>query len=361
MKLSLGIVGLPNVGKSTLFNALTANSVPAENYPFCTIDPNVGIVPVIDPRLDSLAELVKPKKVTPAVVEFWDIAGLVKGAAGGAGLGNKFLANIRSVSAIVHLVRAFENKNITHVEERIDPKRDIEIINAELILKDLDTVNLKLQQLEGRARADRSLIFSYEQILGLSKHLDSGKLASDYKLPTDESVAELVNSMFLLTNKPVLYVINCPDSIANDAIDLVRNAVEPSAQIMTMDVKLESEIAALPASEQKLYLSELGIVEPSLARLTREVYNLLGLISFFTAGEQEVRAWTITNGMKAPQAAGTIHTDFERKFITADIVKFEDFILAGGWNEAKEQGKVKLGGKDYTMCDGDVVLFRHNA
>ncbi|MBL8014797.1 MAG: redox-regulated ATPase YchF [Candidatus Doudnabacteria bacterium] len=361
MNLSLGIVGLPNVGKSTLFNALTNNDVPAQNYPFCTIDPNVGIVPVMDPRLDKLAELVRPAKVTPAVVEFWDIAGLVKGAASGAGLGNKFLANIRNVSAIVHVVRAFENGNITHVENSVDPKRDIDLINSELILKDIETVSDKVKFMDGRARADRKLQPQLDFLLALEKHLNEGKLAKDIEVPNDEDIQELFNSLFLLTSKPVIYVVNTDASNAEANVSLVKQVINPGDMVVPMDIQLEFEISALPEPDKTQYLQELGMNEPTLAKLSRAAYDLLGLMSFFTAGEQEVRAWTITKGTKAPQAAGVIHTDFEKKFITADIVKCDDFLSAGGWVGAKEQGKVKLGGKDYVMEDGDVVLFRHNA
>jgi GTP-binding protein YchF len=361
MNLSLGIVGLPNVGKSTLFNALTNNDVPAQNYPFCTIDPNVGIVPVMDPRLDKLTELVKPEKTTPAVVEFWDIAGLVKGAASGAGLGNKFLANIRNVSAIVHVVRAFENDGIIHVENSVDPERDIQLINSELILKDLESVDAKVKNMEGRARADRKLAPQLELLQKLQSHLNEGKLAVTFEVPEDEEMQEMVNSLFLLTSKPVIYIANCTESNMAEAVAKIQSIVHPTAKVIGMDIKLEAEIAALPKEDRAEYLKELGMEEPALAKLTREAYALLNLISFFTAGEQEVRAWTITEGMTAPQAAGVIHTDFESHFITAEIVKFEDFIASGGWQGSKDSGKVRLGGKDYVMQDGDVVLFRHNA
>lgn len=350
---------MPNVGKSTLFNALTNNDVPAQNYPFCTIDPNVGIVPVMDPRLDKLTNLVKPEKTTPAVVEFWDIAGLVKGAASGAGLGNKFLANIRNVSAIVHVVRAFKDGNITHIEDSIDPKRDIELINSELILKDLESIDAKLGTLEGRARADRKLEPQFNTLKSLREHLDSGQLAISFDVGKDEDTIELVDSLFLLTAKPTIYVVNTTSSQAQAGIDLVKSVVYPGAQVIAMDIKLEFEISTLPKEDQAEYLKELEMDEPALAKLTRAAYELLGLCSYFTAGEQEVRAWTIHKGDKAPAAAGVIHTDFEKKFITADVVKFQDFLDAGGWTEAREQGKVKLGGKDYTVEDGDVMLFKH--
>jgi len=362
MNLSLGIVGLPNVGKSTLFNALTQNNIPAENYPFCTIDPNVGIVPVVDSRLQKLAELVKPAKITPAVVEFWDIAGLVKGAASGAGLGNKFLANIRNVSAIVHVVRAFANSNILHVEDSVDPIRDIDLVNTELILKDLETVDAKIKSYAGQVRADQKLLPTMAMLEKLQQELSEGKLANAFLYDAkDVNQQEMFHSLFLLTAKPVLYIVNCTESEQAEAVKKVAAYVNPQDKVLPMDIKLEGEIASLPLADQSEYLQELGLLEPAIARLSREAYALLGLISFFTAGEQEVRAWTIEDGYKAPQAAGVIHTDFEKKFITAEVVKFEDFILAGGWIGAKPQGKVKLSGKEYVMEDGDVVLFRHNA
>lgn len=362
MKLSLGIVGLPNVGKSTLFNALTNNQVPAENYPFNTIDPNVGVVPVLDNRLKQLTDLVRPAKVTPATIEFWDIAGLVKGAASGEGLGNQFLANIRNVAAIVHVVRAFESTNIHHVEQTLDPKRDIELINTELILKDLETVDSKISTTQGRARAnpkDKPLL---DMLLDLQTHLQQGKLANEFAYnQQDAGMQELMQSMFLLTAKPVIYLVNTEESKSEQNIATIKAAVPADSLVVGMDIKLESEISALPPAEQQEYLDELGLSEPAIARLTREAYKLLGLISFFTAGEQEVRAWTITRGTRAPQAAGVIHTDFEKKFITSEVVSFEEFVSCGGWLGSKDKGKVKLGGKDYVMQDGDVVLFRHNA
>jgi hypothetical protein len=362
MKLSLGIVGLPNVGKSTLFNALTNNNVPAENYPFNTIDPNVGVVPVMDPRVDQLAALIKPDKVTPAVIEFVDIAGLVKGASKGEGLGNQFLANIRNVNAIVHVVRAFADANVTHVESSLDPKRDIELIDTELLLKDLETVAPKVKLLEGRAKPDPKLRYQVDWIIALQSHLESGKLANTFDIgQKDEKLIEIRESLFLLTDKPVLYVVNSTEKEAEEAVQLVRSVVGEGPGILALDNKLEYEISQLDAADRKQYLEELGMGEPGLAKLTRASYDLLGLISYLTAGEKEVRAWTISKGSTAPIAAGEIHTDFTKKFIAADVCKFEDFIALGGWTEAKAQGKVKLQGKEYIVQDGDVVTFRIGA
>ncbi len=362
MKLSLGIVGLPNVGKSTLFNALTNNQVPAENYPFNTIDPNVGIVPVVDPRLSKIKEVVNPVKVIPATIEFWDIAGLVKGAASGEGLGNKFLANIRNVNAIVHVVRAFTNDNIQHVEQSVDPERDIELINTELILKDLETIESKIHSMGGVARANPKMKPALEMVEELKKHLDSGNLANTFEFDRkDADKVEAYSSMFLLTAKPVIYLVNTTEAESVQNVDKIKSIVGTNSLVIGMDIKLESELSELGPEDQQEYLEELGLEEPALARLTREAYKLLGLMSFFTAGEQEVRAWTVKVGSTSPQAAGTIHTDFEKRFITSEVVKYQDFVDAGGWLGAKDSGKVKLGGKDYVVQDGDVMLFKHNA
>ena len=362
MKLSLGIVGLPNVGKSTLFNALTNNNVPAENYPFNTIDPNVGIVPVMDPRLEELDELVQPHKKVPAVIEFYDIAGLVKGASKGEGLGNQFLANIRSVNAIVHVVRAFEDENVHHVESTVKPSRDIDMINTELILKDIETVEAKLKTMEGRARADVKLRSQLEWLKQLLEHIGGDSLAHSFDVnQKDESINELRKSLFLLTDKPVLYLVNCEDNQQEEATKLVMGIVGKDSVVLALDNQLEYEISQLDPADKEEYLNELGMGEPGLAKLTRASYELLGLMSYFTAGEKEVRAWTIRRGATALQAAGEIHTDFIKKFIAADVCKLDDFLSTGGWVKAREQGLVKLQGKDYVMQEGDVVEFRIGA
>ncbi len=360
MNLSLGIVGLPNVGKSTLFNALTKQQVAAENYPFCTIDPNVGVVAVADPRLYKIAEIARPAKVTPAIVEFVDIAGLVKGAAQGEGLGNKFLSNIKEVSAIVHLVRAFQNSNITHVENSIDPQRDIELINTELILKDLDTIQVRINAIKSRARFDKDMAEQLEHFESLQKHLSDGKLAIDFEKPAGEVAALERKSLFLLTDKPVIYLINVNDESAAEAIGVIRKIVGDKP-IITMDVKTESDLASMDDETRNEFMKELGIQETGLERLTREAYSLLGLISFFTEGKEEVRAWTVKKGSKAPEAAAAIHTDFQKNFIAAEVCACQDYIACGSWNESKTKGKVRLEGKTYIVQDGDIMVIKHNA
>ncbi len=366
MNLSLGIVGLPNVGKSSLFNALTKQSIPAENYPFTTIDPNYGVVPVVDSRLFKISDIAKPVKTTPAVVEFVDIAGLIKGAAQGEGLGNKFLSNIKEVSAIIHLVRAFDNSNITHVENSINPVRDIELINTELILKDLETIQNRIAALEAKARFDKDIS---EQVLFLKElmnHLESGKLGIDYKPDTldysdmskDKLLKEARRELFLLTDKPVIYLVNTEENENSERVKAIKEAIKGKPMIL-MDVKTDSDLASMNDEERSEFMQELGIEETGLNRLTREAYNLLGLISFFTEGPEEVRAWTIHKGAKAPEAAGTIHTDFEKKFIAAEVCTYDDFISAGSWNDVKNKGKVRLEGKEYVFQDGDVTIFRH--
>lgn len=360
MNLSLGIVGLPNVGKSTLFNALTKQQVAAENYPFCTIDPNVGVVAVADPRLYKISDIARPAKTTPAIVEFVDIAGLVKGAAQGEGLGNKFLSNIKEVSAIVHLVRAFQNSNVTHVENSVDPKRDIELINTELILKDLDTIQVRINAIKSRARFDKDIADQLEHFEILQKHLSDGKLAVDLEKPANENVVIERRSLFLLTDKPVIYLVNVNDEAAAEATKIIRDAVGDKP-IITMDVKTESDLASMDDETRTEFMKELGIEETGLERLTREAYRLLGLISFFTEGKEEVRAWTIKKGFKAPEAAAAIHTDFQKNFIAAEVCAYEDYITCGGWNDAKTKGKVRLEGKTYIVQDGDIMVIKHNA
>lgn len=360
MNLSLGIVGLPNVGKSTLFNALTKQNVLAANYPFATIDPNVGIVPVSDKRLLDIAEISKPAKITPAVVEFVDIAGLVKGAASGEGLGNKFLSNIKDVSAIVHLVRVFKNDNITHVENSVEPTRDIELINTELILKDSETVETRINSVKRNARFDKDSADQLDHLTKLAAHLNSGFLAIDFKENTSEVVALERKSLFLLTDKPVIYLANSNDATASDAIEAVKKVVG-NKTVIAMDVKTESELASMDDDDRNMFMEELGIQETGINRLTKEAYDLLGLISFFTEGPEEVRAWTIRKGSSAPEASAAIHTDFQKRFIAAEVCPYAEFVSAGSWVKAKENGKVRLEGKTYIVQDGDIMIIKHNA
>ncbi len=360
MNLSLGIVGLPNVGKSTLFNALTKQQVLAANYPFATIDPNHGIVAVHDQRLIKIAEVEKPTKVVPAVVEFVDIAGLVKGASEGEGLGNQFLANIREVSAIVHLVRAFKDDNITHVENSVNTQRDIELINTELILKDLESVEKRIKDLSGKSKSNPKLVPAYEYFTELQKYLSDGNLAKSFTKDTTDEISMLRKEMFLLTDKPVIYLVNSSEDLFEAAKTEVQNMVDKNDLVIAMDVKQESELALMTEEERSEFMIELGIERSGLDILTEEAYKVLGLISFFTSGQIESRAWTIVNGDTAPVAAGTIHTDIQTNFIAADVVNWEDFVNYGGWNKARENGKVRLEGKNYVMQDGDVVLFKHN-
>ncbi|MFP7170605.1 redox-regulated ATPase YchF [Terribacillus sp. 7520-G] len=365
MALTAGIVGLPNVGKSTLFNAITQAGAESANYPFCTIDPNVGIVEVPDSRLNKLTELVKPKKTIPTAFEFTDIAGIVKGASKGEGLGNQFLSHIRQVDAIVHVVRCFDDENITHVSGKVDPIDDIETINLELIFADLDSVNKRLQRVEKLARQkDKEAVAEQEVLSKIKEALENEQPARALEF-TDEQ-QKIVKGLHLLTSKPVLYAANVSeeevaDPSANENLAKVQEfAANEGAQVIVVCAKIESEIAELEGEEKEMFLEELGIPESGLDQLIKASYSLLGLATYFTAGEQEVRAWTFKKGIKAPQAAGIIHTDFEKGFIRAETVSYEDLVDAGSMAVAKERGKVRLEGKEYLVQDGDVMHFRFN-
>ncbi|TDM02158.1 redox-regulated ATPase YchF [Macrococcus carouselicus] len=365
MALTAGIVGLPNVGKSTLFNAITKAGALAANYPFATIDPNVGIVEVPDYRLDKLTELVTPKKTVPTAFEFTDIAGIVKGASKGEGLGNKFLSHIREVDAICQVVRAFEDENITHVSGKVDPVDDIEVINMELVLADMESVEKRYARVQKMAKQKDKDAMAEEAVLSIVKEaLENEKPVRSVKFTPEQQ--RLVKGMHLLTAKPMLYVANVAeddllDADNNDYVKAIREYAEnEGSEVIVISARIEEELAALDDEDKQEYLTDLGIDESGLDKLIKASYNLLGLATYFTAGEQEVRAWTFKQGMTAPQCAGIIHTDFERGFIRAETVSYDDLVNNNGMNGAKEAGKVRLEGKEYLMKDGDVVHFRFN-
>ena len=365
MALQCGIVGLPNVGKSTLFNCLSNAKAQSANFPFCTIEPNVGVVAVPDKRLDKLAEMYDPDKYTPASIEFVDIAGLVKGASKGEGLGNKFLSNIRECDAIVHVVRCFENDDIIHVDGSIDPARDIETINLELVLSDVEMMERRIDKTQKMLKGDKKYqkdIDFYKRVL---EALENGKPARGVEC--DEEEAALLSDIALLTSKPVIYAANMSEEDFSNGLDknegykkVQEIAAEEKAGVLPICAEIEAEIVEMDKEEKEMFLSDMGLDQSGLDRLINECYSLLGLISYLTAGKQEVRAWTITKGTKAPQAAGKIHTDFERGFIRAEVIAYDDLIACGSMSAAKEKGLVRSEGKEYVMKDGDVVLFRFN-
>jgi len=365
--MKLGIVGLPNVGKSTLFNALTKAGAESANYPFCTIDPNVGIVPVPDERLTLLGKMYNTKKVTPAIIEFVDIAGLVKGASKGEGLGNQFLANIREVDAIVHVVRCFENSNIVHVDGSINPVRDIETINLELIFSDLEILERRIAKVAKQARMDKTLAKEMELLEAIKAHLEESKMARTFEVPDDEDMQAWFAGYNLLTAKSTIYAANveeddlADDGANNENVKAVRElAAAENSEVFVICAQIEQEIAELDDEEKTMFLEDLGLKESGLEKLIKASYSLLGLISYLTAGEDECRAWTIKKGTKAPQAAGKIHSDFERGFIRAEVVNYKDLLELGSLSAAKAKGVVGTEGKEYVVKDGDVMLFLFN-
>jgi GTP-binding protein YchF len=362
MGIKCGIVGLPNVGKSTLFNALTASEIPAENYPFCTIDPNVGVVTVPDPRLDAIAAIVEPEKVVPTVVEFVDIAGLVAGASQGEGLGNQFLAHIRETHAIAHLVRCFEYDDVTHVAGRVDPRHDIEIIDTELMLADLDTVQKGLQRADRAAKTnDKAALARRDALRKVAAALEAGRPARSVALEAQEE--EVLRDLHLITAKPVMYVANVAEDATaeNPLVNAVRElAAGENAEIVVISAALEAEIAQLPEAERAEFLASMDLTEPGLNRVIRSAYRLLGLKTFYTAGPKEVRAWTCKHDATAPEAAGVIHTDFQRGFIRAEVIGYDQFIARRVEQGAKEAGELRLEGKAYVVREGDVIHFRFN-
>ena len=364
--MKLGIVGLPNVGKSTLFNSLTKAGAESANYPFCTIDPNVGVVPVPDERLQKLAALYNSAKITPAVIEFVDIAGLVKGASKGEGLGNQFLSNIREVDAIVHVVRCFEDPNVVHVDGSVNPLRDIETIDLELIFSDMEILERRIAKTTKSAMGNKALAKELEILKAMYAHLEEGKLARSYETEDEDELA-FIATLNLLTWKPVIFAANVAeddlsdDGASNEYVQAVRNfAAENGSEVFVICAQIEQEIAELDDDEKKMFLEDLGLTESGLDKLIAASYRLLGLISYLTAGETETRAWTIKVGTKAPQAAGKIHSDFERGFIKAEVVNYQHLLDCGTYTAAKEKGLVRMEGKEYVVKDGDVVLFRFN-